>query len=468
MSLRRRLVLGFLVVAVALVAGGVFLAITMRHALVDRVDQQLAAVRPDRFGGFNQLETQGRLSEYYFATLDAERKVVRSSRSSLGTADEPPPAPAALTALAAKADPGAPALGTVPREGGNGSSYRVRIVKMQVPELTNVYFVVGQSLRDVDHTFRRIVIAEAITALAVLATLAVVAEWVLRQGVRPLDAIAEAADGIAGGDLSRRVTTTSPSTEAGRVGIAFNRMLGQIEDDIRHRDESEQRLKRFVADASHELRTPLTSIRGYADLWRQGGFPDDVSRDDAMRRVEHESARMGRLVDDLLLLARLDEGIPLASGLVDLSTLASECVTDARVVDPERQITLAAAAPVVVVGDEDRLRQVISNLLANARTHTPPLTPVHVRVSRVGAQAIIEVRDEGSGMDAAIASRVFDRFYRADPARSRAQGGSGLGLAIVAATVSLHRGTVAVDTAPGQGARFVVTLPLAPSATTIS
>ena len=468
MSLRRRLVLSFLVVAIALVAGGVFLAITMRHALVDRVDQQLAAVRPDRFGGFTQLESQGRLSEYYFATLDAERNVVRASQSSLGNADEPPPAPAALSALAENAIPGTPAVGTVPRDGGHGSSYRVRVVKMQVPELSNVYFVVGQSLRGVDHTFRRIVIAESITALAVLATLGVVAEWVLRQGVRPLDAIAEAADAIAAGDLSRRVTTTSPSTESGRVGIAFNRMLAQIEDDIRHREETEQRLKRFVADASHELRTPLTSIRGYADLWRQGGFANDVARDDAMRRVEHESARMGRLVDDLLLLARLDEGVPPASGLVDLSTLAADCVTDAHVVDPERPITLIAPVPVAVVGDEDRLRQVIGNLVVNSRTHTRPRTPVHVRVSRVGAQAILEVRDEGPGMDPAIASRVFDRFYRADAARSRARGGSGLGLAIVAAIVSAHRGTVAVETAPGQGARFIVTLPLASSDTTIS
>ena len=468
MSLRRRLVLGFLVVAVALVAGGVFLAVTMRQALIDRVDQQLAAVRPDRFG-FGQIENPARLSEYYFATLDADRQIVRSSQATLATADEPPPASAALSALALDATNGATAVGTVPREDGHGSSYRVRITRSPVPDLANGYFVVAQSLRDVDRTFRRIVIAESITALAVLATLAVVAEWVLRQGVRPLDDIAATADAIAGGDLSRRVATTkSPLTEAGRVGIAFNRMLGQIEDDIRQRKETEQRLKRFIADASHELRTPLTSIRGYADLWRQGGLPDGVARDDAMRRVEDESARMGRLVDDLLLLARLDEGIPLASNLVDLSKLASECVTDARVVDPERTITLAGASPVEVVGDEDRLRQVISNLIVNARTHTPAKAAIHVRTARTGTEAIVEVRDEGSGMDAATAARVFDRFYRADPARSRSQGGSGLGLAIVAAIVSSHRGTVAVDTAPGRGARFVVALPLAPSMSTSS
>ena len=322
-------------------------------------------------------------------------------------------------------------------------------------------FVIGKSLEDVDRTFNQIVLAEVVTASVVLLALGVVAYWVLRQGVRPLDAIAETADAISDGDLSRRVSHPAPNTEAGRVGIAFNRMLSQIEEDIRQREESEQRLKRFVADASHELRTPLTSVRGYAELWRQGGLRGDEALADAMTRIERESARMGRLVEDLLLLARLDEGIPLQRVPVDLSQIATDVVTDTRVVDPDRWVTVDAPEPVVVIGDDDRLRQAVGNLVTNARTHTKPDTPVHVYVRTEGDNALVMVRDEGQGMDAETASHVFERFYRADVSRSRAQGGAGLGLSIVAAVISSLGGSVAVDTAPGRGATFAIRLPLA-------
>jgi two-component system OmpR family sensor kinase len=321
--------------------------------------------------------------------------------------------------------------------------------------------VVGKSLDDVNRTFNQIVLAEVLTAVAVLAALAVVAYWVLRQGVRPLDEIADAADAITEGDLSRRVSHPAPNTEAGRVGIAFNRMLTQIEDDIRQREESEQRLKRFVADASHELRTPLTSVRGYAELWRQGGLHGEADLADAMTRIERESARMGRLVEDLLLLARLDEGIPLQRVPVDLSQIAEDVAADARVVDPDRPITVDAPQPVVVIGDDDRLRQAVGNLVTNARTHTSPGAPVHVHVRTERDEALLMVRDEGPGMDAETASHVFERFYRADVSRGRAQGGAGLGLSIVAAVVRTLGGSVAVDTAPGRGATFAIRLPLA-------
>jgi two-component system OmpR family sensor kinase len=205
----------------------------------------------------------------------------------------------------------------------------------------------------------------------------------------------------------------------------------------------------------------LTSVRGYAELWRQGGLRGDEALADAMTRIERESARMGRLVEDLLLLARLDEGIPLQRVPVDLSQIATDVVTDTRVIEPDRWVTVDAPEPVVVIGDDDRLRQAVGNLVTNARTHTTPDTPVHVYVRTEGENALLMVRDEGPGMDAETASHVFERFYRADVSRSRAQGGAGLGLSIVAAVIASLGGSVAIDTAPERGATFAIRLPLA-------
>jgi len=459
MSLRRRLVLGFAFVALALIVGGYVLANTMRGALIDRVDNQLKAVslpgverRPD-----------GTRSEFFFAVFQLDGTLVRID-GPLVADGEPLPSSDAMADLVQQVRPGHDILATVPREDGRGSDYRVRAVSaFNRMSRADYVVVIGQSLRDVDHTFHEIVVGELVTAGVVLAALGVVAYWVLRQGVRPLDEIAEAADAIAAGDLSRRVTHPPESTEAGRVGIAFNRMLTQIEEDIRQREASEQRLKQFAADASHELRTPLTSIRGYADLWRQGGLQSDGALDDAMRRIEGESARMGRLVEDLLLLARLDEGIPLQRVPVDLSRIAEDVVADARVVDAARPFTVDADEPVLVIGDDDRLRQVVANLVTNARTHTPPSTPVYVKVSRENADAVIVVHDDGPGMDDETAARVFERFYRADKSRSRTQGSTGLGLSIVSAVVNALGGTVSLDTAPGSGSTFSIRMPLAGS-----
>lgn len=465
MSLRRRLVVGFALVAIALVVGGFFLAVTMRRALVDRVDDQLRAA-PLNAGYWSRRpfpERDRRLSEFVTAIYTVDGQLIGIWGGDFADEDPPLPDPEAMWALEAKLRRGVDSvIATVPTDDGRGSDYRVRATWASA-DGRPVFAVIGRSLDDVDHTFRQIVVAELLTATAVLAALGFVAYWVLRQGVRPLDEIAATADAIAAGDLSRRVEHPVADTEAGRVGVAFNRMLAQIEDDIRQRDASEQRLKRFVADASHELRTPLTSIRGYADLWRQGGLRAESALDDAMTRIEGESARMGRLVEDLLLLARLDEGIPLQRGPVDLARIAHDIVADAHVVDPDRPFTVDAPEPVIVIGDDDRLRQAIGNLVANARTHTPADVPVHVQVRRVGTEAVVSVRDEGPGMDVATAARVFERFYRADPSRSRAQGGSGLGLSIVQAVVAALGGTVALDTAPGQGATFTIRMPLSSS-----
>jgi len=465
MSLRRRLVLGFALVAVALVVGGYVLAGTMRDALIARVDSQLRAVSGPIFVGDDGDDRRppNVRSDYVVAVFDRDGSLQGPVVPPTVGSDEPLPDVEAMSRVASQVRPGEDVIATVPREDGRGSDYRVRAVTASSQRGSSPEYVavIGQSLVDVDHTFREIVVAELVTAAVVLAALGLVAYWVLRQGVRPLDEIADAADAIAAGDLSRRVSHPAASTEAGRVGIAFNRMLSQIEDDIRQREESEQRLKQFAADASHELRTPLTSIRGYADLWRQGGLQGDGAINDAMRRIEGESARMGRLVEDLLLLARLDEGIPLQRTPVDLSRIANDVVADARVVDPARPITVDTESSVVVIGDDDRLRQVLGNLVTNARTHTPAATPVHVTVRRDDGSAIVVVHDDGPGMDDETAQRAFERFYRADKSRSRVQGGTGLGLSIVSAVVHALGGTVALETGVGRGTTFSINVPLA-------
>jgi two-component system, OmpR family, sensor kinase len=285
------------------------------------------------------------------------------------------------------------------------------------------------------------------------------AGWFLvRRGLRPLDTIAETAGAIAAGDLSQRVPDAEESTEVGRLGLALNAMLGQIEGAFAERTASEERLRQFVADASHELRTPLTSIRGYSELFHRGAAerPEDLAK--AMERIEAEASRMGVLVDDLLLLARLDQGAPLVRDRVDLTELASRSVQDARAADPSRPIDLHGDGPVMVEGDELRLKQVLDNLLANARVHTPPGTPARVTVSSDG-QAVIEVADEGPGVPPEMAVRIFERFFRSDASRSREKGGAGLGLAIASEIARAHGGELALLPTE-RGAAFRLTLPL--------
>jgi len=239
-------------------------------------------------------------------------------------------------------------------------------------------------------------------------------------------------------------------------------MLGQIERAFKAREASEAKLRRFVADASHELRTPLAAVRAYSELYGRGAStrPEDLDR--AMTGINRESERMTLLVDDLLLLARLDEGRPLEREPVDLAEIAGEAVETARTVEPQRPIDLAAE-PAGVHGDRDRLRQLVDNLLANVRSHTPARSPVHVRVSRNGGGAVLEVEDSGPGLDEDELERVFERFHRGDPSRSRASGGVGLGLSIVAAVAEAHDGTASAESEPGRGSTFRIELPLVSS-----
>jgi two-component system OmpR family sensor kinase len=281
----------------------------------------------------------------------------------------------------------------------------------------------------------------------------------VRLGLRPLGRIEQTAGAIAAGDLSQRIENSDPRTEVGRLGGALNEMLAQIERAFAERERSENRLRQFVADASHELRTPLTSVRGYAELFRRGASdrPEDLRV--VMRRIEDDAARMGVLVEDMLLLARLDQGRPLEREPVDLGAIAADLADDARMLHPDWPVELRVDGETIVTGDELRLRQALGNLLANARAHTPQGTPVTVAVTGNGQVVTVEVADRGPGIDAEDLPRVFERFYRADPSRSRASGGSGLGLSIVASIAEAHSGEAAVTSEAGQGATFTLSIP---------
>ncbi|WP_037936604.1 sensor histidine kinase [Streptosporangium roseum] len=330
--------------------------------------------------------------------------------------------------------------------------------------------LVAVDMVEVRQIVGQLALVELLGGGGLMLTLAGVGVMIIRRSLRPLEEIERTAQAIAAGDLSRRVPDADPRTEVGRLGQSLNGMLAQIETAFRARSESEasarrseERMRRFVADASHELRTPLTSIRGFAEFYRQA---PDIDAAPLMRRVESEAVRMGLLVDDLLMLARMDQQRPVAMRPVDLLAIAADTVHDARILAPAREITLSVdGAALIVSGDEVRLRQVVGNLMTNALTHTPDRTPVHMTLSARDGMAVIEVADEGPGLDAEQCERVFERFYRVDSARGRRapeDGGSGLGLAIVAAIVDTHGGTVDVESAPGEGSTFRVALPLAP------
>ena len=338
---------------------------------------------------------------------------------------------------------------TVPARSG-AETYRIRA--STDPEHPGRVLVIAASLADVTGTLHRLLGIELIATAAVLAALITLALWVVRLGLRPLREIELTADAITAGDLSSRVDHPDPQTEVGRVGSALNTMLDHIEG-------SDRRLRRFIADASHELRTPLAAVRAYAELFGRGSAtrPEDLER--SMSGITRETERMSLLVDDLLLLARLDEGRPLERKPVDLAAVVAEAVDAARVVEPARTIELSVE-PTEVTGDATRLRQVLDNLLANARAHTPAGTSVSVDLRHVDGKAQLSVTDHGPGLTEGQAERVFERFYRADSSRARASGGAGLGLSIVSAVTTAHAGTAEARATPGGGATFVITLPL--------
>jgi two-component system OmpR family sensor kinase len=478
MPLRVRLVVASTVlVALGLAISGFVASTVLRGYLVDRVDDQLRQAS-QHFGGpeFRANPPNGNRpglrdndvpSALYAAFYNLSGHVYYVAAPNLGPSGQTPDLPPSVTTSSLDHE-GQPFTVGSKRDDG---SWRV----IARPVAGGGQVLVAQSLSDVDHTVGRLQLLELLIGLAVVIVLAGAGYVVVRRSLRPLTEVEHTAAAIAAGDLSRRVPPAPPGTEVGRLSEALNMMLGQIERAFQVQRESEQsarrseeQMRQFVADASHELRTPLTSIRGFAELFRQGAVSDPEELERVMRRIEDEGARMGVLVDDLLLLARLDQRRPLEREPVDLSRLASDAVEDVRMVAPDRPIELVVddgQPPPVVIGDELRLRQVLGNLLGNALTHTPDGTAIHVRVGRraddAGEWAVLEVADEGPGLAPEHAARIFERFYRVDAARTRAQGGSGLGLSIVAGLAAAHGGRVELDTAAAQGATFRVVLPLA-------
>ena len=479
LSLRSRL----LVALVALAAVGLVVAATVTHTLLasflmKRFDAQQAGASQfvyasvfqrgpgsARFFGNDAPRVSARLlpTGSYAAAVDSSGRVVEQlsyDQASNTWSQTPSRLAPRLPADVLSHD--APFTVT----GATGERFRVVVDHEQRDALVNrvtgdqATYVFAMPMSEVDETLSRLTYVEAGVTAAVLVGMGLLAWFVIGVGLRPLRKMETTAEAIASGDLSRRIEHPDSRTEVGRLGLALNTMLARIEEAFSARAASEERLRRFLADASHELRTPLTSIRGYAELFRRGADrrPDDLQK--AMRRIEEESVRMGVLVDELLLLARLDQGRAPAREAVLLSELAADACDDLRTAAPDRQVTFDADPDVVVEGDEMQLRQVIGNLLTNARVHTPPGTRVDVRVAVESGAAVLEVTDHGAGLPPQDLAHVFDRFYRADQSRTRDHGGAGLGLSIVAAVVQAHGGRAGVLNVPGAGARFRVELPL--------
>jgi two-component system, OmpR family, sensor kinase len=477
-SLRARLVLGVIVLAaLGLAIADVATYASLRSFLLDRTDSTLQAAHPgvehavfDQGGGrggpgSGAIGAAPGIDYVQVRTLSGQ--VLLSQPAFQFSQEEPPPPPRLPKTIAL---PKTPNNGrdrvtylTVPAQSGGGH-YRVRA--SIEPQAQNAILLIAASLNGVYGTLHRLVLIELLVTAAVLGALAALGLWVVRLGLRPLRSIEGTAAAIAAGDLTQRVEPADERTEVGRLGLALNAMLGQIESAFKQREASEQRawrseqkLRRFVADASHELRTPLAAVRAYAELFKRGADrrPEDLAR--AMGGISRESERMSMLVEDLLLLARLDEGRPLQQEEVRVDEVVTEAVETAHTVDPARKIALETE-PVVVLGDRDRLRQIVDNLLSNARAHTPSGTRVEVVVARESSHAVIEVMDEGPGISPEVIDRVFERFYRADPTRSRASGGVGLGLSIVAAVAEAHGGTVEARSEAGRGTTFRIILPL--------
>jgi two-component system OmpR family sensor kinase len=452
LSLRARLAIGL----VAVVLGGLLVAdvvtyLTLQGLVQDRVDRQLATSRYPAFSDLG-LDEQGhnhpadRPPPPGFSTYEAlvlDDGTVVTSRAPGGSAG-----PTLQTPLSSQ-----PA--NTPQTWGD---YRVLVTPLNTTPST--FVVVAIPLTEMTQTMETLVLLEASVGAGVLIVMALLTLVIVRIGLRPLERMGQTAEAIARGDLTRRVSPATPGTEIGRLGLALNGMLSQIESAFAERTRSEQRLRRFLADASHELRTPLTSIRGYAELLRRGAERSPTDSALARRRIEEEATRMSVLVDDMLLLARLDQGRPLERERVDLQSIARDARADASAVAPGRVVSLAAPEPVVVTGDDMRLRQVVGNLVRNALVHTPPATPIEIGLSRRDGRAVLTVADHGPGLPPETAARAFEPFTRGDAGRSRDRGGAGLGLSIVAAVVAAHDGQVHVRETPGGGATFEVELPV--------
>jgi two-component system OmpR family sensor kinase len=483
LSLRARLILGVIALAtVGLAVADVATYSSLRTFLVSRTDDSLDAAHlsaegallhglngpgddhaPDHGVGGGGGPDLGRLTAsvpgLFVQVRRSDGTVVTGGAAPQfsGTKQLPPPRLPQKIALTERAGRDRVSYFTVPATSGGGR-YRVRA--SSEPGAAGYTLIVASSLAGVDSTLHRLVLIELLVTLAVLGGLALLGLWVIRVGLRPLTEIGAAAATIAAGDLSHRVARADERTEVGRLGLALNAMLAQIETAFRARESSERKLRRFVADASHELRTPLAAVRAYSELFSRGAAQRPADLERSMAGISRESERMSVLVEDLLLLARLDEGRPLESAPVELQEVVAESVETARALEPERSIT-CRLEDATVLGDRDRLRQVVDNLFANVRAHADPEASVDVTLDRSDGVVRLSVADSGPGMTEEQAEHVFERFYRADPSRARTAGGAGLGLSIVAAVTEAHGGRAFAASEPGGGATFTVELPLA-------
>jgi two-component system, OmpR family, sensor kinase len=465
LPLRLRLVavmLVLLLVALSLTAAAT--AALMRRDLMNRVDQDLQRAYPTvAQQALDRLRTQNpnRLPSGYavvFYPADGSAAVEIDPTGVSSQPDVPESLPLSDPRVSS------PETFTI-RSEGDPTQWRAVAGRLRNNSAT---FIVAVPLSSVSQTVRRLVLVELLIGLLVLTACAGVGWYAVHRAFRPLRQIEDTAAAIADGDLTRRVPVPTAEDEVTSLSRSLNVMLAQIEQSFAAREASEDKMRQFVADASHELRTPLAAVRGYAELYRQGAVrePGDVAS--AMSRIEGEAGRMGVLVEDLLMLARLDDQRPLDITTVDLVVLAGDATQDARAIDPDRAVQVVGLdgplAAALVPGDEAKLRQLLANLMSNALNHTPAGTPIEVAVGLrdEGATAVVEVRDHGPGVDPEQARKVFERFYRADPSRSRGTGGgNGLGLAIAAAIVAGHGGRIGVARTAGGGATFMVRLPTA-------
>lgn len=491
-SLRTRLVVSAVaLIAVVGAAISVVTTLALRSYLVDKVDEQLRvsvdmASRPggaktSRAGNLGIVLAPGSPLGAAGIRLDASGKIIDSVRSERSAAvggsapgNHPPLTEAQASALAGAARKAREARETgEARDGGPA-----RPVELSLPDLGGYRvltspdgsIVLGFPLTEVDSTVHTLIAVEVCVTLAGLIAASLAGQALVGVALRPLSRVAATATRVSElplhsgePDLHERVpdAEADPRTEVGQVGAAINRMLGHVSSALTARQQSETRVRQFVADASHELRTPLASIRGYAELTRRGREEPGPDTRHALGRIESEATRMTGLVEDLLLLARLDAGRPLSTCDTDLAPLVVDAVSDARAAGHDHHWRLELPdEPAPVHADPARIQQVLVNLLANARTHTPPGTTVTARVSRETSAVRLRIEDNGPGIPAALLPHVFERFARGDASRSRSAGSTGLGLAIVQAVVSAHGGSVGVHSAPGHTS-FEVLLPLA-------
>ena len=465
-SLRNRLILAAVVLTAFAISASDFAANTaLRSYLISQVDQQLIDISG---GSLTRLDRAGIEQD----ATEGDQSPFREFRPLRGV-----PTSVSVTLLDVDGN-------FIGRVGGDLSKEQIAVVGMSIAEVQKKgskpftikgddgqpdvravaqvlptglgSVIVANSLADVDRTLNRLGFFFFILGLLALLAIALVSRWIIAISLKPLEAVEETAEAIAAGDLSARLPAAKPDTEVGRLTTSLNTMLGRIEESFAARVSSESKLRRFVADASHELRTPLTAIRGFAELHRQGAVVGEEKTKELVGRIEKESIRMSSLVEDLLLLARLDQSREMAQDPVDLNLLLTEAVASAKAAGPNHPIEVSLpSAEVFVLGDSQRIHQVVANLLANARTHTPEGSLIKVSLEQGVTETIISVSDNGPGLSESDQERIFERFFRADPSRARTSGeGSGLGLSIVDAVMKAHGGYVSVKSKLGEGATF--------------